>query len=302
MNDAHNDDDDDSAAGALQLKRKRRVRPTELAKKPLHTTDQDSVGGDLLLVPCIVASATPHMALMLQFDVERLFSDALDAQEADDARSERASKTKSLRRLVGHSSKTKNSARRLERDACLAIQSESDRLCAFILEQDDAFVQLFICTLGRSVCAHASAQIHTLAPFLMLDHSVTAHARLIKQRMFDTRLLVRVGDARLVEYVYRETAQLGYTSAHAERRLATIKGYLASFVSARVSDSRLLHALPMGWRLHPQTHRALSEREIEEQEQRILTEFPLLIAGLLAYCGLNDWLAQFLRAILQECC
>ncbi len=252
--------------------------------------------GQPFAVPAFITDrATPHMALMLQFDVERMFSDQIQVGKAG--------KNKSLRRLFSRTTAAEPTVDvpKLERDVCALIQSESERLCSFVLDQHDSFVQLTLQTLAFVHSETLATQLDALAAHLMLDHSATQHARIAAQRMFDTRLLIRVGDCQLVERIYREAASAGYTGEFAERRVSTVRQYLAAFVTARVRQTALLHALPMGWRLHPKTHRPLGEREIEQQEQRIIGEFPLLLIGLLAHCNLCDWMDRFIGQILENC-
>lgn len=231
----------------------------------------------------------PCRTLTHFFDAVTLFGDC-DYSSREESKKKNRSLLKLTRRSVSLTRDTE-APTTLDYDTARVINAEAARIAAYIVDGRDSFVSL-VGTLARISDARFLDDIDALGAHMMLDRSITQHRCLRRLRMIDTSMCIAIGRAQVLTVVYCRAFEHGQTEESAAKIMQTIDQFAHTILGSRFPSHagfhKIKHGLPATWRLHEQTHTPLSEREQEEQLQRVMREFPLLVVGLLHVMNLHE--------------
>lgn len=243
----------------------------------------------------IMRAEDPCRTLTHFFDAVTLFGEC-DYVGTDEAKRKNRSLLKVMKKsaTLTHGTAVRaadESSTTLSHAAARAITDEATRIALYISEGVDSFVSL-VGTLARIADTHFLDDIATMAPYMMLDRTVTQHPRMRRLRMCDTSMCIAIGRAQILTAVYCRALENSQTEASAEKVVQTVEQFAHAILGSRFPTHagfhKIKHGLPATWRLHEQTNTPLSEREQEEQLQRVMREFPLLVVGLLHVMNLHE--------------
>jgi hypothetical protein len=249
--------------------------------------------------------ADPYIALRHHLDVQKLFCASAALVAADDeSRKKLSLKRASLKlvRSVSSSSKVRpgdddKQYAKLESNAAERIGAEVERIIKALSNACDTFAELLFTAAGvRSIDQRNDLSV--LIPYVMLDVTITRHARLKSLMLADNRLYIAIGRAQLQAHVYTVTAAHGYSLVNAEERLKRIVDHGDVWLT-KVFGDRAKSAMPVAWRLDPETHEEMLETELEIHTRHMMREVPLLMIAVLSVSGLSWERETLLRALMQ---
>ena len=271
----------------------------------------------------------PFRSLSNFFDTQKLFGEtALLAAERYDTVSADTTKKASLKRRLMGSGKDKGvsslPAVGAESSASAPASAKKQRPGTEISDSDNARLQAEIADLvaveSKRILADLEASVEPmisvietianfrskpesdairfLVPHVLLDRSITKHPRMKSLRLFDNTTVIDVGRAQLLSYVYCYTVAQGYSRENAERRFAALMERTGSWLTHETG--RLAKTcLPVAWHLHADTHTLMTEREVAEQEERMMREVPLLVVGVLHFLRLEERREAVIQSLVR---
>jgi len=232
----------------------------------------------------------PVRALTHFLNVERMFGD--NSYAVDDK-----SKKKSLRMLLGQGRSSGNQSTRrkrkprpgddkalsrethpLDQDTLIVIRDEVEFVCEHILDNQQHFVTV-VAKIAKINSRDMLNALYAIAPHLLVDHTISQHPSLQELNMTDIRIYIRGGRCELESYFARRAAAQNLSVVNIDTWMQNVVNFGGSTLS-RLAGKQMPQALAVSWGLHRTSNTALEERELHEQEQRVLREFPLLLIGL----------------------
>jgi hypothetical protein len=255
---------------------------------------QELASFDYRLPVFLNAPPDPYTAFTSQFDLYQLFSTRI----LTFANSDVQDKKKSLRKVTVINDAEANEEN-LSKEAVASILGEVKRIMKHSLECVDTFLSFFYRV--TKVDRHLLGYLSGIVPKFSVDRTVATHPRLISLRLFDTSYLIELGQLTARSVCLVQSLQMRQRRIAAEERF---KGLLqvagAQLSRMPFSAEAFRTAMPTGWQLHPDTNTPLSEREIEEQNNRIKGDFTFLCFGLLVALGFSKTAEDAVVALLYE--
>jgi hypothetical protein len=262
----------------------------------------------------ITSLSDPFVALRYNFDVTKQFlSNAVQSIEEQEPKKKHGSLRRAVSKIaaVGSSSSTTTRkarpgdddvsddapAVRDELDTLRTIGNEVERIVRDLSSTVDAFVKATV-TAGNVRIPEKEQNIEVIAPYVLLDCTITQHPRMKQLRLSDNRTYIEIGRAQLRSHIFAVTAAHGYGVEQAEKRLeralTTAKDWLCENFKEDVQSM-----LPVVWALDETSHEMLSNVELARRMQRITGEVPLIMIGVFHLMCMTEERDNVLESLLK---
>lgn len=242
----------------------------------------------------LYATLDPYAAFTTQFDLNQCFSDKILTFVNPDAHD----KKKSLRRITTVS-EAQESAENLSPEAIARILGEVKRIMKHSFECTDMFLSFFyrVTRVKRHLLGYLSGVVSKLS----VDRTVSTHPRLLSLRLFDTSYLIELGQMTARSVCLIQSMQMRQRRIAGEARFNALLDAAKTQLSLLPFSAEAFRtAMPTGWQLHPDTNTPLTEKEIEQQNDRIRGDFTFLCVGLLVALGFNQSAENTIVSLLYE--
>lgn len=242
------------------------------------------------MVPMLYRKAPdPFIALRNHFDAQTMFAGSVATLEGALATNRPTSasssssfgKKLSLRRnkksLPNHEQNETLGAVRIDAKRASLVAEEVERILARLSSATDSFVEMCrkLCGLSQSLCE----DISMIAPFILLDSTVSRHPRLGSLSLHDNTLEVAQGECLLHLHLLRLSSEHNYGVEEAEMRKKRIMQKLNLWVSDKFKDIAT-NAMPVFWELNQRSHEPLDEKKISEMIPIAMSKLPLLLISM----------------------
>lgn len=256
----------------------------------------------------------PFIALRYHFDVTGQFlSTAVQSIEEKEPKKKHGSLRRAVSKIaaVGSSSSTTTRKERPGDDdvsddapdahselaTLRTIANEVRRIVRDLSDTVDAFVAATV-TAGNVRDPEHQQNLTVIAPYALLDYTITQHPRMKQLRLSDNRTYIEIGRAQLRSHIFAVTTAHGYGVDQAEKRyeraLANAKKWLCENCK---ENTRSL--LPVAWSFHETSHEILPSAELERRMQRIMSEVPLIMIGMFHLMCLTNERDNVLESLLK---
>jgi hypothetical protein len=279
---------------ASTLITKRPTRPRANATAP--TVEKPEEYTDEMCFPSFFYEMEdPSAALTYKCDIHGLFGDNLITFENPSAHD----KKKSIRKLLALSD-TKQKTDNLTAEQYRNIADELNRLVAHSVNFGSSFMRIFHKVTKLSLIA--LTQMRHMAQPLALDRTVASHPRLQTLNLFNTGFFVDVGHAFTKMCICIDSMKTNTRKVISDERYNKLihasGAYLATFP---LKIEVLREGIPSGWQLHPDTNTPLTDFEIQEQNNRINSDFLFLCIGILVTAKQEETARQSITRALVFC-
>lgn len=141
--------------------------------------------------------------------------------------------------------------------------------------------------------------IEAMAPFVLLHNTVAQHPRLQCLSIADGTMVLEIGISVVRTHILTNTYCAASTLVDGERRCAEVRRYASTWLTENCKDNAR-SIIPVYWRYDVRKNERLTDVEEKDLVNRLMSDVPFLMIGLLELLRLEDSKNAMVRSLFRR--